>query len=76
MGNAPWGMCRYCKKEGPVLITYFRFPITCSCCSPTHSERVEHCNNCEAKMPTETKIWIDTSKLLDPIFEGLFKKVP
>lgn len=75
-GDMPFGICRYCREASHLRVTYFRFPINCDCCSSTHSERVEHCNKCEAKMPSETRIWIDTKKILDPIFEELFKKVP
>jgi hypothetical protein len=71
-----WGPCHYCRDEGPLKITYFRFPIKCNCCSSNHSERIEHCGKCEAKMPTETKVWINTKKLQDPIYEGLFTKLP
>jgi hypothetical protein len=74
MGEIPWGPCQYCKEEGPLRITHFSFPIKCNCCGPTHSERVEHCNKCEAKMPNETKLWVDTKKLQDPLHEGLFTK--
>lgn len=74
MGDAPWGQCQYCKVEGPLRITYFSFPIKCNCCSPNHSERIEHCSECEAVMPAETKVWIDSKKLQDPIHEGLFTK--
>lgn len=75
MGDMPWGRCKYCKKEGPLIITYFKFPILCNCCGPTHFEKIEHCSECEPVMPTSTTIWIETSKLLDPIGTGLFKKV-
>lgn len=50
MGDAPWGICRYCKEDGPIRITYFDFPIKCECCGPTHHERIEHCNNCNNGM--------------------------
>jgi len=75
MGDVPYGPCRYCKEEGPLRITYFRFPIKCECCSPNHSIRIMHCSECEAVMPMETQLWVRTEKLLDPIGENLFKKV-
>ena len=74
MGDAPWGQCRYCKEDGPLRITYFSFPIKCECCSPCHSIRIEHCKDCEAVMPKQTIVHIDTTKLQDPIHEGLFTK--
>lgn len=74
--HAPWGICRYCKEEGPIRITYFDFPIKCECCGPTHHERIEHCNKCEAVMPKQTTVSIDTKKLQDPIHEHLFTKLP
>ena len=75
MGDMPWGQCHYCGNKGPIRITYFRFPIKCECCSPNHSVRIQHCSKCEAKMPTETKVFIDTKKLLYPVFENLFTKI-
>lgn len=75
MGDVPWGTCYYCRNTGPLRITYFSFPIKCECCGSRHSERIEHCSECEARMPAETKVWINTKKLLDPITEGLFIKV-
>lgn len=76
MGNITYGPCDYCGNESPLRITYFSFPIKCDCCSPNHSERVEHCSKCEARMPTQTKVYINTKKLQDPIHEGLFTKLP
>jgi len=75
MGSVPWGPCKYCEEEGPLRITYFSFPIDCQCCSATHSIRIEHCSKCEAKMPAETYMNLSTKKLLDPIMEGLFRKI-
>jgi len=75
MSGVPWGPCKYCQVEGPLRITYFSFPIKCNCCSPTHSERIEHCSKCEAVMPDQTIVWVSSKKLLDPIHEKLFKKV-
>jgi len=72
MGELPYGLCDYCKREGPLRITYFSFPIKCNCCSPNHSIRIEHCDKCEAVMPAQTQLWVDTKKLQDPIHEGLF----
>jgi hypothetical protein len=76
MGDMPYGQCETCHQIGPLIITYFRFPIKCECCSPYHVERIEHCSTCEAKMPTETKVHLSTKKLQDPINEGLFTKLP
>jgi hypothetical protein len=76
MGDAIYGQCHYCGDSGLLRITYFSFPIKCNCCNPYHSTRIEHCVSCEAKMPTETKIRINTTKLLDPIHENLFTKLP
>lgn len=45
MNDAPWGICTYCKEDGPVRLTYFDFPIKCECCGPTHHERIQHCHN-------------------------------
>lgn len=75
MGGIPYGQCKYCQEQGPIQITYFKFPIACNCCGPTHFEKIEHCKECEPVMPKSTTIWIETSKLLDPVGNGLFKKV-
>jgi hypothetical protein len=75
MGDMPYGQCKYCHQIGPLRITYFRIPIDCNCCGNGHSERIEHCNNCDAEMPTVTTVCVYTKKLFDPIHEGLFKKV-
>jgi len=69
----PWGRCRYCKKEGPSVITYFKFPINCNCCSRMHHERVIHCPECKPVMPKKVEIVIAAQKLLDPIHEKLFR---
>lgn len=74
MGDALVGHCRYCKEEGQLRVTFFTFPIKCECCSPCHAIRVEHCDKCEAIMPAQTNMWVDTKKLQDPIHEGLFTK--
>jgi hypothetical protein len=74
MGDVLWGPCKYCKVEGPLRVTYFSFPIKCECCSPIHSERIEHCSKCEAVMPQQTIVYIDTVKLQDPLHEDLFTK--
>lgn len=75
MGDVPWGQCHYCGNKGPLRITYFNYPIKCNCCSSNHVSRIEHCNKCEAEMPVSTKVFIDTKKLLDPVFENLFTKI-
>lgn len=74
MGDGIIGNCRYCLAHGLLRVTYFSFPIKCECCSPWHSIRIEHCNECEAVMPSETKLSLSTKKLQDPIHEGLFTK--
>jgi hypothetical protein len=71
MGDIAYGFCQYCKDRGPLRITYFSFPIQCECCSPNHSLRIEHCSKCEAIMPAETRVYLSTKKLQDPIHEGL-----
>ena len=74
MSDLPYGKCQYCYIEGPLRITYFSFPIKCECCSPNHSERIEHCPKCEAVMPAVTNVHLNTKKLQDPIHEGLFTR--
>lgn len=75
MGDIPYGQCKYCHQIGPLRITYFNFPIACQCCSRNHFETVTHCADCKPVMPRVVKIELATRKVLDPIHEGLFKKV-
>ena len=66
--------CQVCWEEAFLTRTTFDLPIACECCGPTHFEIVYHCSRCTPKMPRTTKIEVTTAKLLDPIFEGLFKQ--
>jgi hypothetical protein len=75
MGDMPYGQCKYCHQIGPLIRTYYYFPIACDCCGPTHYEMVRHCPTCNPVMPNFTEIIIATKRLLDPITENLFKKV-
>jgi len=68
------GRCHVCWEEDFLTRTKFYLPIACECCGPTHVEIVYHCFTCTPKIPRTTKIEIATAKLLDPIFEGLFKQ--
>jgi len=69
------GPCYYCGHIGPLNITYYNYPIVCNCCDGNHKIRIEHCNNCKTEQPIQTKIWISTEKLLDPVGENLFVKI-
>ena len=75
MGDIEIGHCKGCNKEGPVIRTYYYFPIACECCGPTHHEMVRHCHTCNPVMPNFTEIKVATKRLLDPITENLFKEV-
>lgn len=75
MGALERDYCSICKQIGNITRTYYYFPIACACCGPTHFELVRHCENCTPEMPKGTNIHIATDKLLDPIRNGLFKKV-
>lgn len=57
------GSCQYCDYQGPINRTYFRYDINCDCHSPQHLEIVWHCDECEPKEPTLTKITINTKYL-------------
>jgi len=76
MGALERDYCSICKQIGNISRTYYYFPIACECCGPTHNHRVNVCKNCTPVMPKETKITLKVEKLLDPINEGLFKKIP
>ena len=75
MGHVEFGRCDVCKKDGPLVRTYWHYPIACECHGPTHNEMRRHCNTCVPQTPLYTEITVSTAKLLDPIHEGLFKKV-
>jgi hypothetical protein len=76
MGDIQRGFCDVCDVLDIVSTTFYSFPIACECCGPTHHHRVNFCKNCTPVMPKETTIRLKVEKLLDPIHEGLFKKVP
>lgn len=69
------GHCDICGTIDIISTTFFRFPIACECCGPTHHYRVSFCKNCTPVMPKEVTLTVRVEKLLDPIGEGLFKKV-
>lgn len=76
MGDIQVGHCNICGTIDNILTTFFSFPIACECCGPTHNIRVDFCKHCTPVMPKETRITLKVEKLLDPIGEGLFKKIP
>jgi hypothetical protein len=75
MGNVEFGRCDVCLKDGPLVRTYWHYPIACECHGPTHHEMRIHCDTCVPQTPLYTQITVSTAKLLDPIHEGLFKNV-
>jgi hypothetical protein len=75
MGDMEYGRCDICKTQNQLTRTYYYFPIACQCCSRNHFEMVTHCADCKPVMPRVIKIELATRKALDPIHEGLFKKV-
>jgi DNA-directed RNA polymerase subunit RPC12/RpoP len=68
------GLCNICWDENELIKTKFYYPIACHCCSPVHFSIVYHCATCTPKPPIVTELQIATAKLLDPIFEDLFKQ--
>ncbi len=62
-GEIEWGKCDYCGYEGHINRKYFRYEIKCECHSPNHFELVYHCNDCEPKEPSTTRIFLSTDKL-------------
>lgn len=66
-GEMPYGKCGICGKEGPLKITYFHYPIPCSCHSPQHFLRFEHCADCEPKEPLYQKVEFKTEDLKNPM---------
>lgn len=75
MGVLERDRCSICRRLGNIIRTYYYFPIACECCGPQHHVVIRHCKNCKPQMPRRTEVQITTAKLLDPIGEGLFKKV-
>jgi|LauGreDrversion4_2_1035121.scaffolds.fasta_scaffold215095_2 hypothetical protein len=70
------GRCKYCKRISDLKIKVFMFPIKCECCNGnTHYEKISHCKNCKPVIPKYCTISCKSVTLLDPIGEGLFKKV-
>jgi len=69
------GLCHVCFEQNDLVKTYFHYPIACECCGPTHFSIVYHCATCIPKAPRVTELQVTSAKLLDPIHEGLFKKV-
>lgn len=75
MGDIEYGRCDVCGTDGNVTRTYFFFPIACECCGPTHFVMKRHCLGCTPSMPLTLDVRISAKRALDPIHEGLFKKV-
>jgi hypothetical protein len=75
MGALERDYCSICKQIGNISRTYYYFPIACECCGSHHHELVRHCADCKPVMPRVISLEITAVKLLDPIKEGLFKKV-
>lgn len=75
MGDVQFGHCDMCGTLDDISTTFYSFPIACECCGPTHNHRVNFCKKCTPVMPKETKITVKVEKLLDPIHNGLFKKI-
>jgi hypothetical protein len=72
------GHCDICGAFGvEIKRTYLNYPIVCTCCVDTHSQKVDFCNNCVSKthLIKTIRLEISVEKLLDPIHHGLFKKV-
>ena len=71
------GFCDVCGALGIIVTTtFYEFPIACECCTTkTHIHRLNACEYCTPVMPKATTIRLKVEKLLDPIHEGLFKKV-
>lgn len=67
-GESMYGKCGVCGKEGPLTRTYFRYKgINCECCSPEHSELVDHHIECIPKEPRYTKVSVKTEDLKHPV---------
>lgn len=63
MSDSEYGICKVCKKQGPLARTFFYYKIKCECCSPNHFVSVWHCPDCIPVEPTTTIIHIKTDDL-------------
>jgi hypothetical protein len=68
--------CYYCKNRRVTKIVSFNYPINCVCCKDYHIMEVTCCNKCNPVEPKMIAVILRTEKVLDPIHEQLFIKVP
>lgn len=61
------GNCEVCGNEGPLIRTYFHYPVKCECHGPCHSIMIRHCPGCVPKEPRETKIVFKTEDMKNPV---------
>ena len=77
MVESQFGYCEICGSHNKLSSVFYDFPIACECCvAKTHHHRVNFCEYCIPVKPKAIRLTIKVDKLLDPIHEGLFKKVP
>jgi len=67
--------CHYCKNKRITQIISFNFPINCVCCNNHHVMEVNCCNKCKPVQPSMIAVALWSSKVLDPINQGLFLKI-
>ena len=49
------GICEYCGNKTNLKRTYIHYEdIKCECHSPSHFDLIEHCDECEPKIPEKT----------------------
>ena len=65
MADLEYGVCGVCGKQNVrVHRKYYNYPdIKCECHSPHHFDLVLHCDDCEPKQPTYTRIQVRTDIL-------------
>jgi len=63
MGESMFGKCMICGEKKPLQRQYYHYDIKCECHSPNHFEIVDHCKDCTAKEPRETKVTFKTADL-------------
>ena len=59
-----FGKCDYCGKETYIKRKYFYYNIKCDCHSPRHFELRHYCEDCEPRIPHETKVTYSSHSLL------------
>lgn len=67
MGDQMYGYCSFCKEDKILQRTYFYYDIKCECHTGNHFVIVDHCYDCKAQEPRETRVILKTRTLRKPL---------